>query len=161
DVIVANAALQWVPDHLALLDRFVGWLAPGGCLAFQVPGNFRAPSHLLLSELRRDPRWAAEVGGGADRHLEVEDPASYATALLDPADRGVAEYEALPLPWHRLQPQQVADEHGVRAGVGDEQHPCARLRHVPHRQVVTGRHDLPLGQEAAGPRADPLHEVPH
>jgi trans-aconitate 2-methyltransferase len=83
DVIVSNATLQWVPGHLALLGRFVGWLAPGGCLAFQVPGNFRAPSHRLLSELRRDPRWAAEVGEGAARHLEVEDPAGYATALLD------------------------------------------------------------------------------
>ena len=83
DVIVSNATLQWVPEHLALLDRFVGWLTPGGCLAFQVPGNFRAPSHRLLSELRRDARWAAELGEGADRHLEVEDPAGYAAALLD------------------------------------------------------------------------------
>ena len=83
DVIVSNATLQWVPEHLALLDRFVGWLAPGGCLAFQVPGNFRAPSHRLLSELRRDPRWAEKVGEGAERHLEVEDPAGYAVALLD------------------------------------------------------------------------------
>ena len=30
DVIVSNATLQWVPGHLALLDRFVGWLTPGG-----------------------------------------------------------------------------------------------------------------------------------
>ena len=83
DVVVSNATLQWVPDHLALLDRFVGWLAPGGCLAFQVPGNFRAPSHRLLAQVRRQPRWAAKVGEGADRHLAVEDPAGYAATLLD------------------------------------------------------------------------------
>lgn len=83
DVVVCNATLQWVPGHPALLERFVGWLAPGGCLAFQVPGNFRAPSHRILAELRRDPRWSGQVGEGADRHLEVEDPASYAAALLD------------------------------------------------------------------------------
>ena len=64
DVVVSNATLQWVPGHLALLHRFVGWLAPGGCLAFQVPGNFRSPSHRLLAELRQRPRWAAAGGRG-------------------------------------------------------------------------------------------------
>ena len=82
--VVSNATLQWVPDHLALLDRFVGWLAPGGCLAFQVPGNFRRPQPpSCWRELRRQPRWAAKVGEGADRHLAVEDPAGYAATLLD------------------------------------------------------------------------------
>jgi trans-aconitate 2-methyltransferase len=85
DVIVSNATLQWVPGHLALLEGLVGRLAPGGCLAFQVPGNFRAPSHRLLAELRQDPRWAPEVGEGAERHLEVEDPVGYASVLLDGA----------------------------------------------------------------------------
>jgi trans-aconitate 2-methyltransferase len=83
DVVVSNATLQWVPDHVTLLDRFVDWLAPGGCLAFQVPGNFRAPSHHLLAELRQAPRWVHQVGAGADRHLEVDDPAGYAATLLD------------------------------------------------------------------------------
>ncbi|MGO2825481.1 MAG: methyltransferase domain-containing protein, partial [Brachybacterium alimentarium] len=45
DVLVSNAALQWVDDHLALLPRLVGMLAPGGWLAMQVPGNFEEPSH--------------------------------------------------------------------------------------------------------------------
>jgi trans-aconitate 2-methyltransferase len=83
DVLVSNATLQWVPDHVHLLNRFLGWLAPGGWLAFQVPGNFLAPSHRLLAELRRSPRWAPLVGEGAERHLAVEDPAGYAGALLD------------------------------------------------------------------------------
>jgi trans-aconitate 2-methyltransferase len=28
-VVVSNAVLQWVPDHLALLPRLAGWLEPG------------------------------------------------------------------------------------------------------------------------------------
>jgi trans-aconitate 2-methyltransferase len=36
DVLVSNATLQWVPDHLALLPKLVHMVAPGGWLAFQV-----------------------------------------------------------------------------------------------------------------------------
>jgi trans-aconitate 2-methyltransferase len=63
DVIVANAALQWVPEHRAQLARLVGMLSSGGVLAFQVPGNHGEPSHLLLRELARDPRFAAATAG--------------------------------------------------------------------------------------------------
>ncbi|GAB3870628.1 hypothetical protein GCM10027610_132730 [Dactylosporangium cerinum] len=37
DVIVANASLQWVPDHAALLPVLAAGLDDGGTLAFQVP----------------------------------------------------------------------------------------------------------------------------
>jgi trans-aconitate 2-methyltransferase len=58
DVLVSNAALQWVPGHLDLLPRWVGCLAAGGWLAFQVPGNFAEPSHALRHRLAADPRYA-------------------------------------------------------------------------------------------------------
>ena len=45
DCIVSNAALQWVDDHAALLARLVGFLAPGGALAVQMPHNDDAPTH--------------------------------------------------------------------------------------------------------------------
>ncbi|WP_152190914.1 methyltransferase domain-containing protein [Georgenia satyanarayanai] len=51
DVVVSNAALQWVPDHLGLLPALVDLLAPGGRLAVQIPGNHDAPSHRILREL--------------------------------------------------------------------------------------------------------------
>lgn len=81
DVLVSNALLQWVPGHLELLPRYAGWLAPGGWLALQVPGNLRDPSHRLLAELRMSPRWREQVGEGADRHLAVADPETYLAAL--------------------------------------------------------------------------------
>src|SRR3954451_11556193 len=71
DVVVSNATLHWVPEHADLLSRYLGWLVPGGWLAFQVPGNFRSPSHQLLADLRLSPRWKAQVGDGAERHLAV------------------------------------------------------------------------------------------
>jgi trans-aconitate 2-methyltransferase len=57
DVIVSNAVLQWVPDHLELLPRWAGYLADGGWLAFQLPGNFDQPSHAILRELASSQRW--------------------------------------------------------------------------------------------------------
>ena len=70
DVLVSNATLQWVPGHLDLLADLLGVLAPGGWLAFQVPGNFGSPSHRLLHELASDPRFAPYCEG-------VERPASH------------------------------------------------------------------------------------
>ena len=61
DLILSNAALQWVPDHTALFPRWADALPAGGTLAFQVPGNFDEPSHTLLTALRTGPRWAARL----------------------------------------------------------------------------------------------------
>jgi trans-aconitate 2-methyltransferase len=81
DVLLATASLQWIPDHLALFARFVGWLAPGGSFAFQVPGNFAEPSHTLLYELARSDRWAARLGP-LIRLAATPGPAVYLSALL-------------------------------------------------------------------------------
>ena len=79
DVIVSNATLQWVPDHLDLLPRLVDALAPGGWLAIQVPGNFDAPSHRLLYRLAADPRFA-EATAGLER-AAAPDAATYLGTL--------------------------------------------------------------------------------
>ena len=62
DLIVSNAALQWVGNHERLLPELAGMIAPGGVLAFQVPGNFNAPSHVLLGELMRSDAWHSRFG---------------------------------------------------------------------------------------------------
>lgn len=64
DLLVSNAALQWVPDHERLLPRLAALIAPGGWLAVQLPGNFDQPSHTILNDLRRDPRWADRLAAG-------------------------------------------------------------------------------------------------
>lgn len=62
DVLVSNALLQWVPNHLALLTRWADDLNPGGCLAFQVPANFGGRSHTLMRELAESPFWRDRLG---------------------------------------------------------------------------------------------------
>ena len=51
DVILANAVLQWIPDHETLLPALIGALAPGGALAVQMPDNLDEPSHRLMREV--------------------------------------------------------------------------------------------------------------
>jgi trans-aconitate 2-methyltransferase len=65
DVLVSNATLQWLPDHLELLPRLVAQVRPGGWFAFQVPGNFDEPSHAIRTELAGEAPYAAHVEGVA------------------------------------------------------------------------------------------------
>jgi trans-aconitate 2-methyltransferase len=81
DLIVSNATLQWVPGHA---DRFGAWvdaLAPGGIFAFQVPGNFDAPSHRLMRETARSPRWRERLAGVLRHGDAVLEPAAYLERL--------------------------------------------------------------------------------
>jgi trans-aconitate 2-methyltransferase len=70
DVLVSNATLQWVPDHLPLLADLVAQVATGGWFVFQVPGNFDEPTHVLLHRLAADPRFAPHL-------TEVERPSAH------------------------------------------------------------------------------------
>ncbi|GAA0809628.1 trans-aconitate 2-methyltransferase [Spirilliplanes yamanashiensis] len=93
DVVVSNAVLQWVPGHAALLTRWAGALPAGAWLAFQVPGNFAAPSHVALREVAAGPRWAGRLGGLL-REAPVDDAAGYA-ALLTRAGCAVDAWETV------------------------------------------------------------------
>jgi trans-aconitate 2-methyltransferase len=65
DVILANAALQWIPDHEALLPFLIGKLAPGGSLAVQIPDNLEEPAHCLMREIAADGPWAEKLSGAS------------------------------------------------------------------------------------------------
>jgi trans-aconitate 2-methyltransferase len=81
DLIISNATLQWIPGHA---DRFPDWisaLAPGGTLAFQVPGNFDAPSHRLLRDLADSPRRRDRLAGVLRHEDAVHTPVDYLRRL--------------------------------------------------------------------------------
>ncbi|MEA3130908.1 MAG: trans-aconitate 2-methyltransferase [Paraburkholderia sp.] len=63
DLILANAVLQWVPDHEQLFPALVNKLAPGGNLAVQMPDNLDEPAHRLLREIASDGPWANQLKG--------------------------------------------------------------------------------------------------
>jgi trans-aconitate 2-methyltransferase len=70
DVILANAVLQWVPDHAQLFPRLVEKLAPGGSLAVQMPDNLDEPAHVLMREVAKDARWSDRFGSIASWRSE-------------------------------------------------------------------------------------------
>jgi trans-aconitate 2-methyltransferase len=80
DVIVSNAVLQWIPGHIDLLPRWVESLAPGGWVAFQVPGNGDAPVQTALAELRVSDRWRERLGHVHERVIALE-PGDYLERL--------------------------------------------------------------------------------
>lgn len=50
-LVYSNAALQWLPDHGALMPRLARMLAPGGWLAVQMPRQYDLPSHRFLRDI--------------------------------------------------------------------------------------------------------------
>ncbi|MFT2019971.1 trans-aconitate 2-methyltransferase [Streptomyces sp. 796.1] len=82
DLIVSNAALQWVPNHPDSFETWINSLNPGGTLAFQVPGNFVSPSHSLLGELCDTPRWRQRLDGHGRRFVHILSPAGYLERLI-------------------------------------------------------------------------------
>ncbi|MGN5732479.1 methyltransferase domain-containing protein [Arthrobacter psychrochitiniphilus] len=82
DVVVSNAALQWVPEHRDLMAQWLAELRPGAWLAVQVPGNFGSPSHVLLRELAGSPRWRKQLDGVLGHHDAVAEPSEYQELLL-------------------------------------------------------------------------------
>jgi trans-aconitate 2-methyltransferase len=83
EVLVSNATLHWVPEHPDLLVRWAAQLAPGSWIAFQVPGNFDAPSHHSVRELASEARWAEQLRDFPFRDGQVLDPVGYAGLLAD------------------------------------------------------------------------------
>lgn len=77
DVILANAVLQWLPDHAALFPALLAKLAPGGALAVQMPDNLDEPSHRLMREIAMDGPWAAKLAGAAAARTTLNDAAWY------------------------------------------------------------------------------------
>lgn len=83
-VILANAVLQWVPDHTALLPRLLSRLQPGGSLAVQMPDNLDEPAHRLMREVAADGPWAGKLADAAGQRTGLEGAGWY-YALLRPA----------------------------------------------------------------------------
>jgi trans-aconitate 2-methyltransferase len=83
DVVLANASLQWIPQHQRLLGRLAAALARGGQLAFQVPSNGDHPSHTVIRAVAAEDPFLEALGGELppDHNANVLTPERYATVL--------------------------------------------------------------------------------
>lgn len=63
DLILANASLQWVPDHAELYPHLVRQLSDGASLAVQTPDNLDEPAHKRMREIASSGPWKAKFEG--------------------------------------------------------------------------------------------------
>src|SRR4051794_18126172 len=82
DLILSNAALHWVPDHPALLQRLTAALRDGGQLAVQVSANDDHPSHATAVAVAGEEPFREALAGHV-RESPVLAPEAYATLLHD------------------------------------------------------------------------------
>jgi trans-aconitate 2-methyltransferase len=81
DLIFANAVLQWVPNHIALMVRLMGQLTRRGSLAVQVPDNFAEPSHVLMREIAARAPFRDKLRDASAARETIGDFADYFAAL--------------------------------------------------------------------------------
>jgi trans-aconitate 2-methyltransferase len=83
DVILANAVLQWVPNHATLLPELVAKLALHGALAIQMPDNLDGPAHRAMREVAAEGPWAKKLAAAAAARTPIAD-ANWYYELLRP-----------------------------------------------------------------------------
>jgi trans-aconitate 2-methyltransferase len=88
NVILANAVLQWLPNHAVLLPRLVSMLAAGGALAIQMPDNLDNPSHRLMREIAEQGDWAIKLETASNDRTPIAE-AEWYYELLRPLCRKV------------------------------------------------------------------------
>ena len=82
ELVVSNAALQWLPDSFALMHRWLAALEGGAWFAMQVPHSAQLPSHALLNRLVRSDRWQEQLGDDIRAGGQVGLPSDYLELML-------------------------------------------------------------------------------
>ncbi|HVI89809.1 MAG TPA: trans-aconitate 2-methyltransferase [Dongiaceae bacterium] len=111
DLLYANAALQWVPDHAALFPRLLSQLKSGGVLAVQMPDNLDEPTHRLMREVAAQGPWAALIGDAGAKRAKRLPAADYHDLIAGQAD----EIDIWRTTYYHLMPSAEAIVSWVRA----------------------------------------------
>src|SRR5436190_101830 len=77
DLLFANAVMQWVPDHSAVLQRLLTALPKGGVLAVQMPDNTNEPALTLMREVGASGPWAAKLAAANAARDDLPAPGDY------------------------------------------------------------------------------------
>lgn len=165
DVVVTNAALQWVPSHTGLLPRWLDAMPDGSWFAMQVPGNFDSPSHALMRTVAAEGPWASALDGvlradpvldGAG-YLDLLESAGFATVAWETTYLQLLAGEDPVLAWVRgtgLRPAlatlDAADPTGGMTAAFEADY-AARLRQAypsgPHGTVYPFRRVFAVGRK--------------
>jgi trans-aconitate 2-methyltransferase len=77
DLLFANAVIQWLPYHTAVLRRLVELLPQGGVLAVQMPDNTQEPALRFQREVAEDGPWASDPEVKAAARDDLPKPEAY------------------------------------------------------------------------------------
>jgi trans-aconitate 2-methyltransferase len=92
DVIVANAALQWVDNHQELFPSIIAHLKPDGQLAIQMPSQTENLLNKILYELIQEEPFATALNGWK-RTSPVLSMDEYATILFNHHAKDITIYQ--------------------------------------------------------------------
>src|ERR1700683_1026334 len=87
DVVFSNAALQWVPDHAALLPKLLSRVRSGGVFAMQMPANYGEHVHRVMRDLASSPGWRRWFPSGNVREWHSHSVEFYYDGLAAHASR--------------------------------------------------------------------------
>ena len=147
DVVLANAVLQWVPDHVDLLRRWAAQLGAGAWIGMQVPGNFDAPSHLAVREVAGRAEFSEPLGDMRFRDGRiVKTPLRYAEILTDAG----CVVDA----WETTYVHELTGENAVLEWISGTALTEVRARLRPEAFGEYRRQILPLLAAAYPPRSD-------
>jgi len=147
DVVLSNAAMQWVPEHGELFVRWAGQLAAGSWLAVQMPGNFETPSHAAVRAVARRQPYAKVLRDIPFRvGTVVNAPAHYAELLIDAGCTVDA--------WETTYIHQLSGEHPVLNWISGTALLPVRERLNEQEYQQFRQQLIPLLAEAYPPRAD-------
>lgn len=110
DLLFSNASFQWVPNHLAVLQRLAASLPAGGVLAVQMPDNLLEPSHRLMRVVAEHGPWAHKLAKAPAAREALPPPETY-YARLKP------KFSRLDV-WHTTYNHPLAGVEGIVAWLG-------------------------------------------
>ena len=146
DLIYANAALQWVPDHEALFPRLLSFLASGGTLAAQMPDNDQEPSHRLMRETAENGPWADRIRQAVAPRIKTLPLTTYYDLLAPLAPRVEI--------WRTVYHHQMKTPAGIVEWVsGTGLRPCLDPLDEHERSAFLAQYEARIA-EAYGPGAD-------
>ncbi|MBO9613026.1 MAG: methyltransferase domain-containing protein [Dyadobacter sp.] len=94
DVVLSNAALQWVPDHETLFPRIITKIKPGGQLLVQMPAQHHNLTNQLLEELGTWEPYA-DIYQGWNRVSPVLEINRYAEILFENGSKSMQVFEKI------------------------------------------------------------------
>lgn len=92
DIIISNAALQWLPDHPRLISHLFARLNPEGQFAVQIPHNQHHPMHRIAKEIANKEPFKTHITIPQHTVLDITD---YAEILFDLGGSNISAFEKI------------------------------------------------------------------